>query len=597
MFKKILKAFIPSFLFLFMWVTFGPSEIFFSNVSEFDFVFKEFGFYMIAATIIGAIVLAVLLALIPEKISKVLKALLLGLSVAGYIQVMFLNSNLDLLGLNPDGYSAETSKIVVNTIIWVVIVAIVMFLSVFLEGLLKHNSAGTNNITDRKSQKGNETPKFEGTGEKIILYGSGILLAIQLVAFVSLFFAAPSKAYAYDSEDTFRLSGKDQFKVSEDGNVVVIILDSFSNESFEKALSYAPDSADFLHDFTYFNNVCPNYLGTFPSLVHMLTGNDVDFGATVNEWTAASWKSEKADSFYNDLAANGYDFRLYTPDLNIICGLNDFAELTADKISNVTNSPYNMIVANKKLCVSMLKMSGYRMFPEILKPLFYTGMDEYEDVITIDSEPVYHENYEFFSKLSTEGLQSESGRKLFLVQHLMGTHLFKNDAQCNFAEDSSFEETATGCLKLVSDYLDDMKELGVYDNSVIIITADHGMGEGQHSSFFIKNVNEVSDSMKVNDAPVTFCEFLPTIAALTGLDSSKYGETFFDIEAGSVRERTLYIRGMSGEFPAVPCYTGDKDGSSNVWFEYTYEGGEERLLDLLHNDTPTGVIPMVDSYF
>lgn len=576
MFKKILRAALPSFLFFFMWLCFGPAEIFFSNVSEFDFVYGEFGFYMIGATVVATVLLAILLGLLPDRISKFLQSVLLGVSLAGYVQVMFLNSGLDLLGLNPDGYSAETSKIVVNTIVWVAIIAAVVLVCILADRTKK--SATVN-------------------GTKIILFGSGILLAIQLVAFVSLYFSAPAKAYAYDSEESFRLSGKDQFKVSEDGNIVVLILDSFSNESFQKALSYNPNAGDFLHDFTYFDNVNPNYLGTFPSLVHMLTGNDVDFNATVNEWTAASWTGEKANSFYSELNEKGYDFRLYTPDLNIICGLNDFAELTADKISNVTNSPYNMIVANKKLCVSMMKMSGYRMFPEILKPVFYTGMDEYEDVVTIDSEPVLHENYEFYSKLSTDGLVSESGRKLFVVQHLMGTHLFKNDAECNFREDSSFEETAAGCLKLASDYIEDLKKLRVYDNSVIIVTADHGMGEGQHSSFFIKNVNETSDEMKVNDAPVTFCEFLPTIALMAGMDSSKYGESFYDFEAGSVRERTLYIRGMSGDYPVVPCYTGDKDGSSNVWFEYTYEGGEDKLLDLLHRDAPTGVVPMVDSYF
>ena len=66
--KKIGTAFLVSFLFTFMLLIFGPAEIFFANVTEFEFVYGEFAGYMAAFAVIGAVILTVLISFLPDML-------------------------------------------------------------------------------------------------------------------------------------------------------------------------------------------------------------------------------------------------------------------------------------------------------------------------------------------------------------------------------------------------------------------------------------------------------------------------------------------------------------------------------------------------
>ena len=205
-----------------------------------------------------------------------------------------------------------------------------------------------------------------------------------------------------------------------------------------------------------------------------------------------------------------------------------------------------------------------------------------------------HENYDFCDKLESEGLTARNGDKTFVVQHLMGTHLFKNDEFGKYKEGASYEETTLGCLHIVSQYIRQMKEVGVYDNSTIIITADHGWEYGQQPVFFIKEAGASLDEIEDNNAPVSFHELLPTIARIAGVDMT--GATIYDFKPDEKRERTLYIRNYLEEYPDVPYFGGGKTGTSNVYMGFTYTGDESDLLEYLF-DRPSEIIQMVDSYF
>ena len=53
---------------------------------------------------------------------------------------------------------------------------------------------------------------------------------------------------------------------------------------------------------------------------------------------------------------------------------------------------------------------------------------------------------------------------------------------------------------------------------------------------------------------------------------------------------------FDGAYPVVPCYTGDKNVESNVYYGYTYTGDIEDLLKQTETG-PSIVEPVVDSYF
>ncbi len=564
--KKFGFAFLINFLLFFMLLIFGPSEIFFSNVTEFDFVYGEFAGYMTLFAAAGAVIFSLVFSLLPDKAYRLAVSVIFAVSVGGYIQVMFLNKNLDLLGVNPEGYKISMGKSMGNLVIWLVIMLGVLILAFRKLELWK----------------------------KAVMYLSVFLLLIQAVALISLTVSAKEEAYVYQ-EGSWHLSGENQYMVSANKNIIVIILDYFSNQYVEPMLAEYPDSVDFLHDFTYYSNMDCVYFGTFPSLPHMLTGNDVDMSCGVNEWCEKIWNNEKTDKFYKMLLKQNFVTNVYTPDTNILCGLNS-AEILNGKLSNVVNSSQEIDIFYKLLFKTMAKMSSYRMFPDIVKPYFYANIDEYSKIVEVKDNRINHENYDFYNGLKENGLSVDRRSNYYIVQHLMGTHLYTTDESGNYKEDSTIEETAKGCMVIVEEYLNLLKDLGVYDDATIIVTSDHGGPYDSQVIFYMKEPQEKHDVSPVNTSPVSFNEFLPTIAEMAGVDYAEYGKSIHDYGEGEKRTRTVWMRTHNPNYPEVPCYTGDKDGESNVYFGYTYTGDIGDLLTTV-GDGPDQIVPMVDSYF
>lgn len=112
----------------------------------------------------------------------------------------------------------------------------------------------------------------------------------------------------------------------------------------------------------------------------------------------------------------------------------------------------------------------------------------------------------------------------------------------------------------------------------------------------MKKPGETHEVSPVTNAPASFAEFLPTIADAAGLDASVYGSTVEDFGQDEQRERTVWLRMFDENYPVVPCYTGEKDGSANVYYGYTYTGDIEDLLRQTQ-EGPSVVVQMADSYF
>ncbi|MCM1263051.1 MAG: hypothetical protein NC313_10060 [Butyrivibrio sp.] len=564
--SKIGITFLVCFLFAFMLCIFGPSEIFFANVTGFKFVYGDFGGYMALLALAAAVILTAVIAFLPDKIHGVLLSVVFGISLAGYIQVMFLNKNLDLLGVTQERYKIRSGGAILNIIIWLVIITAAVTLFFIKSDIW----------------------------EKLVSGLSAFLLCIQLVALVFLLISADKSAYKRP-EYIWHLSGEDQYTVSANKNVIVLILDYFSNQYLAPCYEEYPDATDFLHDFTYYSNMDCTYFGTFPSLPHMLTGQEVVMSQPVDDWCMDIWKSEETTAFYGRLAENNFKFNVYTPEINILCGLND-AKMLDGMISNITDDAQDIAVDHKLLFKTIIKMSAYRMFPEILKTYFYADVDEYEDIVYTDVNRINYKNSDFYHGLIDNGLHADENANYVIFQHLMGPHYLTTDANGEYKEYASLAETVKGCMVIVEEYLNRLKELGVYDDATIIITADHGDVNDSQVIFYIKEPGETHEVSPVTNAPASFNEFMPTIANAAGLDSSNYGQTIYDFSQDELRERTVWVRKDDSDYPQVPCYTGLKDGDSNVYYGYTYTGDIDDLLNQI-SEGPNVIIPMADSFW
>ncbi len=554
--RKMFLSFIVSFLLGFMILIFGPAEIFFANVTEFDFLYGEFAGNMALIFIGVLLVCTVLLSILPQKVYSMVISTLFTVSIVGYLQVMFLNKNLDLLGVKPDGYRVPPVQGIINLVIWLIVLSGVIVLAI------------------KKSE----------IWKKVVLYLSLLLVGMQSVAMISLVATAPKEAYER-AKGSERLDGKNQYTVSADKNIIVFVLDYFSSLYLQQMLEVYPDGADCLHDFTYYSNADCTYYGTFPSLAHMLTGCEVDTTVSIAEWCRNIWNDESTVGFYQELQANNYKTNVYTTDTNVLTSSNGCGILR-NRISNITNEPREVQVDTGLLLKTLTKMSCYRMAPDLLKPQFYTNVSEYSLIVEDKGEGILQTNSDFYAKLQENGLKADDSSHYFIFQHLIGTHEFNTDANGNYKEKTSVEETARGCMTIMEGYINELKRLGVYDDATIIITADHGgdYKEDLQVVYFIKQPGETHDKSPVTNAPISHCDLLPTVAQMAGLDYTKYGNSINDFSQDEQRERTIWVR------------TADPDFPEEVYYGYTYTGDILALITQI-DAGPTDIKEMYEPYF
>lgn len=527
----------------------GPLEIYFGNQQEFQFQYTDFlGYFLVICASIWLLV-SVVIAALPEKVGNVLGSLILGIGVASYLQNMFLNVKLSEVDGRPLDWEALRSYTLINWIIWVVIILAVLCIALKLT-------------------------KYWNT---ISMTVSGFLCGIQLVAVVFLLITADpiDKNFGISLEQ----SGEKQMSVAPNDNIIVLVLDSAGNTYLERMLELYPDALDGLHDFTFYNNADCHYYFTYPSMTHFLTGEDFDFETKTLDWLEKAWSSERAINFWDELHKADYSCNLYSDDIGYVYGDNANLE---GKFDNII--PMRAVIKTKFLIKALAKTSAYMYVPYVLKPVFQLVPNDFKSVIDKEST-VIADNGEFYQKLSDNKLSIDDDMiNALIIQHIFGMHHpFTLDENANTVEayQVTVEETMKGLTVICDEYLNQLRDLGVYDNATIIITADHGMWEDGDTQpiFFIKRSHETHEEIQVNTAPISLDDFQATILDILGKDYSGYGTSIYDWSEESLRERTVFMKAVDNDWP-VP------GKASTVYHGYTYFTDKEELNRKIEDGSP-----------
>ena len=427
------------------------------------------------------------------------------------------------------------------------------------------------------------------------------MFAVQLVALISLLVPAyGTPEWARAEEPEWYFSGKDQFRISEEKNVIVFILDYFSDYYIDGMLTEYPDGLDCLKDFTRYTNAESGYMGTFPSAAHMLTGGEMEPEKPLTQWLSDIWKQDHTVRFYKEAKAQNYKvcYNHYKDGKEkILCG-NNGEEMLSDYFSNVVYGSREYFVDRSLLYKVLLRMSQYRFTFDFSKNYFYTQETEYKDALVQLKDSIQHENYDFYEKLQQDGLKTDPEHKYLQIHHLMGTHSNMVDEFCKKEEHATRNQTARGCMELVDAYLQQLKKAGVYDQSDIIITSDHGnhLGVETQPIFFCKKAGQTLESMAVSDAPVSHCELLPTLEKMV-LGNAFSGKTIDDFWEGQQRTREYWIRAYDKNLPKSTYPDSEEEVSMcNCYAVFRYTGNSEDKIKCLEQK-PSEVIWMRNSFF
>lgn len=536
---KVKRTLPVVFLPLVSYFVLGPLEIFAGNAKDFSFKYTDFfGIFVCASLLIG-ILLSLLLSFLPEKLNRGVGGLVFAVGLASYIQNMFMNIKLSEADGSPMDWTSIGYFKYANLAIWILI---------FLAVILLYWKVW----------------KYWNT---IVIAGSSFLCAIQLVAVISLVFTL-----GFGGENNqLQMSGQGQFEVATEDNVIVFVIDTLGNTSLQEVVEQNPDMLDGLKDFTYYDNADCHYYCTFPSMTHLLTGVEFDFESKSQDWMESAWTSKKSIDFWNEVRDAGYISELYSNDIGYVYG--DVENLNG-KFDNII--PVETEVDTGELISLLAKMSTYRYVPYVIKPYFEVLTVEFGGVVKFkDGTAVIEDNGLFYKELVTENLKINADvDKALIIQHLFGVHApYTTDENGNVVEEATKEQTIRGIFVVLEEYINQLKELELYDEATIIITADHGAWHGGDTQpvFFIKRAEETHGSMQINGAPISLDDFQATILNIIGKDYEAYGTSIYDWSEGDNRDRTVYMRGNDEAYPNV-------EGSAfNVYYKYTYSTDKNEL--------------------
>lgn len=524
----------------FMIMVFAPIEIYYSNQDQFWFEIKQLIPVVICLFMIFLVVSLVVLGvlfLINQKAYNVGIILYLIAFLSTYIQGNFLVKNLPGLDGTQPVWKDYISEDIKTIIVWGVVSAIVIAFAVKFKSQKLRNAIS------------------------IVSVCIFLMIAVTLVTVVLT-------TKVTDKDYEMVVTDKDEFEMSSDTNFIILLLDAMEGGTYDEVAQNHPEYAEIMRDFTYYDNTVCGYTFTKQSIPFILSGKWYE-----NERPFADYATDAYTNspFLTKLSQKGYKMSLYEPELYTSDKeLYKFSNIIKDKTDI---SSYITFMKRE------IQITGYKYAPFILKRFCMVGTQDFEDFRTNpdDCETFSYDNEVFYNAVKNSEM-TKTDDKTFKFIHIWGAHVpFVFDKDMNRIEDGTYAQNVEACMTMTDAYLKKLKENGVYDNSVIIVMADHGYGlsygprNRQHPVLFIKGKNESHD-YTVSEAPISYDDLQEAYSRL--LDGAT-GEDVFDYKEGDERQRRyLYFEYEHEEILEEyfqEGYAGDLDTLKASGRKFIYE--------------------------
>ena len=360
------------------------------------------------------------------------------------------------------------------------------------------------------------------------------------------------------------------FDVSEHDNVIVFVLDMTDSMYIRTMLDgYYPEILDGLEGFTFFENSGGGMVPTRYGIPLLLTGAVPEQGQTLTDY----WFGRYANSsVLSDIASLGYSSGLYSTSFS-------WERPDAYRCSRYTINNHDISESIEVLSASfdeagaldiLYRCALYRDLPWAFKPQFWYYTDDINQGMAdtsseqVEGDDVLYQTDDvvYYQKLSARGLTFNDEQASFRFIHLNGTHwpyTMSRDVRRLDSSAWSWEEQCIGAFEIVKAYLDELRRLGIYDRTTVIITADHGVwhpvdsdelepiDEPSSAIIFVKPAQTAAEAMqpcRISQAPVTVVDLLPTILEAMGADDqmlASYGPDIYSWNEWDERPRYFYM--------------------------------------------------------
>lgn len=362
----------------------------------------------------------------------------------------------------------------------------------------------------------------------------------------------------------------DIYKLSRSRNILHIVLDGFLSELFGEALD--SERAEFDRTFSGFIYF-PNHLGAFPttkaSMPAMLTGvayrNDRPFDEFLSQ-------TVERKSIVKTLAERGFAVRSIT-----FHGREHPATARAgDEIVRYTiPTPYGTYEDYVRFtALQLFDLALFRHVPQLLKERVYNEeawvWQSWYSGASLDSQRprmARSSNHAAFLDEFTERLTAEEDAPVYEFIHVAVPHPpLVLDGDCTFVGHTrtsrrSYAAQSRCAVAVVGRLMDRLRALGIYDNTAVVLTADHGwrvpkrdhplaraespIGNLQNIALTAMPLLAIKPAaatgpVRISRAPTSITDIPATIADLAGLPARLFpGEPALRMPESADRQRTF----------------------------------------------------------
>lgn len=469
------------------------------------------------------ILLAAVACLFKKRAFAVVVAVVFSVALSCYTQALFMNVGLPQADGGVVNWDDYTTITLLSAAAWIALIAVSVVVVIRYP---------------RKAQMG-------------FCLAALALVVVQGAGVASLFVGESGASNV--AGRTMMVSEKGLLDVSAKTNVVEFVLDNYDTALLEQAVSEEPEMFDGFEGFTWFKDSAGSMIPTRYGNVFLLTGvlprEDEPFSAFLANRYARS-------PYLGDIRKAGYDVGVYSDTLGE-------QYLSADEaIQHLYRYTSNIAPLDRDAmdvpatAASLLRCALYRDLPWLVKPLAWFYTDEVNRSMfgsgraASDKTPYLMDDGSLLSRLRTEGLSTNDQDASYRYIHVIGAHdpfsLDRNGEEVGVGNSNPLDQ-AIGSMKIVETYINELKQLGVYDQTTVIVTTDHGSWWCQEGEIdqpkspivLFKPAASVAGGrdkpLAVSESPVSAGDILATVEEVIGApNSASFGESLVDkVEDGS----------------------------------------------------------------
>ena len=495
---RLRAAVIPALSVSLSFILIGCTYLVVENPADIPFMARSVTPILLLTTAICFCLILLILPLFRGLVYELLISIVVAVLIAGYIQGNFMNMGLGELTGDAIDWSLHKGLIAVSTLVWILVFVITF--------LIIHKT--------KSGRRG------------LLVFVPILLVVIQVVALVSLVSERPNITewntnLYWSQEAPRRLTINKIAEPAAERNAIVFVLDRFDQNYIYEILEKDPQFFDELDGFTMFDDNISYSDLTFPSVAELLTGHRYMWDRSRNDYFDYAWENAE---LIKALKARGVDIRLYMD--------YGYAHTRHEQLNDyVSNMLQGTEYLNKRLVlVKLLKLSAFRYAPMPAKPMLWLSPTEFNHALIISDETsaYFTDDLVFYDRITPDKLSLSDDKTAFIYYHLRGFHTpYEMDENIKWSENATAVGQGTGAMKVVYEYLRQLKEFGLYEDATIVITADHPERDGfdlvepRLSALFVKPSGSAGTPLSVSHAPVTIDRLPGTI--MEGLFGSSEG--------------------------------------------------------------------------